>query len=195
MRPSTLPPTLLVLLLCTSVAHAEVYTWVDADGNTHYSDKPPADQSAEQLDLDTETVTTVGGSGLRPGELALLEQIREDDRAARERRLRANELALLAEQRRLAEQERASLAEPPPAGVTYGPVYSYPYAYPLIPRRIHKSKPRFGLNLEYRDDNFRLRGDFHDRGRDHSGPPRRPPHRFKHRDRGVTKGISNTVGQ
>lgn len=30
-----------VLLLALAPAHAEVYKWVDADGNVHYSDSPP----------------------------------------------------------------------------------------------------------------------------------------------------------
>ena len=187
MRPSTL----LVLLVIAGIAHAEVYTWVDADGNTHYSDKPPTNRTAEQLDLDTEYVTTVGSSGLRPGELALLEQIREDNQAAAERRQRTKELALLAEQRRLAEQERAQVAEPLPAAVTYHPVYPYP----LIPRRVHKSKPHFGLSLDYRGDNVRLRGAINDGERRHYGPPRRSAQRFKYRDRGVTKAMSGTSGQ
>jgi len=40
------------LLLAGSAAHAEVYKWIDADGKTQFSDKPPPDQkNVKQLDL------------------------------------------------------------------------------------------------------------------------------------------------
>jgi hypothetical protein len=35
-------PAVLVLTLVSAVATAEVYKWVDADGNVHYGDRPPA---------------------------------------------------------------------------------------------------------------------------------------------------------
>ena len=187
-----------VLLVIAGAAYAEVYTWVDADGNTHYSDKPPADRTAEQLDLETQQVTTVGGSGLRPGEQALLEQIRKDEQAARERRQRERELRALAEERRLAEErERAASTYAPDESVRYRRVYPYP----VIPRRAYRTEPRFGLSLEYRGDNFRLRGAINDDESRHHGPPRRPSHHFKHRnsvkqrDRGVTHGMSGVSGR
>ena len=35
-------PAVLVLTLASAFATAEVYKWVDADGNVHYGDRPPA---------------------------------------------------------------------------------------------------------------------------------------------------------
>jgi Domain of unknown function (DUF4124) len=33
---------MLVLTLASAIASAEVYKWLDADGNVHYGDRPPA---------------------------------------------------------------------------------------------------------------------------------------------------------
>lgn len=44
----------VVLWVCALLAQAEVYKWVDANGQTHFSDQPPADETpAETLKLDT----------------------------------------------------------------------------------------------------------------------------------------------
>ncbi len=41
---------LLLLLVCASVAHAgKLYTWTDANGVVHYSDKPVAGKNAQQF--------------------------------------------------------------------------------------------------------------------------------------------------
>ncbi|MEM7276764.1 MAG: DUF4124 domain-containing protein [Pseudomonadota bacterium] len=40
-----------VLLASYSVASAEVYKWVDADGKTHYSDSPPPKQQTEKVKI------------------------------------------------------------------------------------------------------------------------------------------------
>ncbi len=43
MQPSQLQAVLtLVLVLASTVATAEVYRWIDAHGNVHYGDRPPA---------------------------------------------------------------------------------------------------------------------------------------------------------
>lgn len=44
---------LLVVLLCSATAvHADVYKITDADGNVHYTDTPPADEtSAEKIEI------------------------------------------------------------------------------------------------------------------------------------------------
>lgn len=49
----TVPPTWmlgLLLLSCTAQA-ATVYSWVDANGVTHYTDAPPPGKNAKELDL------------------------------------------------------------------------------------------------------------------------------------------------
>ena len=54
------------LLVSTTSASAEIYKWVDEFGNAHFTDSPPAGQSAEQLELKINTYTAV--------EIAPLEQ-------------------------------------------------------------------------------------------------------------------------
>ncbi|MGB5397025.1 MAG: DUF4124 domain-containing protein [Gammaproteobacteria bacterium] len=51
--------TLVLLLLLTTHAGAEIHKWVDAQGKTHFSDTPPAGQQTEQLELKINTYTAV----------------------------------------------------------------------------------------------------------------------------------------
>lgn len=58
-------PTLLIAVslaaafaFAGTAAHAEVYKWVDADGKTQFSDKPPPNQkNVKQMDLKNTTVS------------------------------------------------------------------------------------------------------------------------------------------
>ena len=47
------------LLLAATIAHAEdaVYTWTDAGGRVHYSNRPPANQPATTVPLNSGTVS------------------------------------------------------------------------------------------------------------------------------------------
>lgn len=45
--------------LLTASGMAQVYKWVDEDGKVHFSDKKPATQSAEELDIKVNTYTRV----------------------------------------------------------------------------------------------------------------------------------------
>ncbi|HEY4372941.1 MAG TPA: DUF4124 domain-containing protein [Burkholderiales bacterium] len=48
----------VALALAGLAAHAEVYRWVDANGKTQFSDKPPPDQkNVKQLDLKNAAVS------------------------------------------------------------------------------------------------------------------------------------------
>lgn len=73
----------LPLCLCATVALADetVYSWVDAEGVTHYSQNPP-DQTrtaVERIELNSETsLSVIGDSELRPAEQEALETILED---------------------------------------------------------------------------------------------------------------------
>ena len=40
---------LLVVLTLGAAAHAEIFKWVDKDGNVHYSDQPPPAQKSEEI--------------------------------------------------------------------------------------------------------------------------------------------------
>lgn len=52
--------SILLLLLCTCTAHlcADIYTWQDADGRTHFGDRPPQESQAKQLKLRINTYTS-----------------------------------------------------------------------------------------------------------------------------------------
>lgn len=53
---------ILALLLLTPLAHAAVYKWKDANGNTIFSDQPPPNQKAEQRDIKANVMQTSGGN-------------------------------------------------------------------------------------------------------------------------------------
>src|SRR5688572_17186667 len=46
---------LFAALLTASWAQAEVFKWIDAQGNIHYSDKQPENQSSEKIDIKPHT--------------------------------------------------------------------------------------------------------------------------------------------
>jgi hypothetical protein len=49
------------LLLITSVdAKQKVYKWVDADGNTHYTDKKPTNQNVDEVNVSNRQPTVIG---------------------------------------------------------------------------------------------------------------------------------------
>jgi glutaredoxin len=50
--------TLLCLLgiLFSGLSQAEIYTWKDAQGRTHFGDRPPPESAPEQLDLEINTI-------------------------------------------------------------------------------------------------------------------------------------------
>lgn len=54
---------LFLLLLAASVAQAELYRWVDADGKVHYSDQPPP-SSAKQVEQRKSTTSKPGEAQL-----------------------------------------------------------------------------------------------------------------------------------
>ncbi|HXH04141.1 MAG TPA: DUF4124 domain-containing protein [Candidatus Competibacteraceae bacterium] len=75
------PKSIIVALgLLAGAAQAEIYTWQDEQGRTHYGDRPPAGAEARQLDIES-GVSTVGGTGLREGEKAMLDELAERDKA------------------------------------------------------------------------------------------------------------------
>jgi glutaredoxin len=46
----------LLAILVSSLSQAEVYTWKDAQGRTHFGDRPPADSTPKQLELKINTI-------------------------------------------------------------------------------------------------------------------------------------------
>jgi hypothetical protein len=57
----------------------EVYTWKDTEGKIHYGDRPPADQPTEKVDMDANSMSTIRGTVVRPGERALLRDLEHGD--------------------------------------------------------------------------------------------------------------------
>lgn len=76
---------LALLLSCTTAAAADIYRWTDAQGRTHYGDRPPA-EGAEKI------VEPPPPSDLSPEEAnAKLDAIRAQREAAAEERAKAKE--------------------------------------------------------------------------------------------------------
>lgn len=61
---------ILPLLLITE-SHAEIYKWVDAEGNVHYGQQRPHDADAQKLDIQQEPTTTFHSGKKEP--------VKEDD--------------------------------------------------------------------------------------------------------------------
>ncbi|MDJ0740822.1 MAG: DUF4124 domain-containing protein [Gammaproteobacteria bacterium] len=49
--PRPHPALLLTVLLVGGAAQADIYRWTDANGQVHYGSRPPADASAEAMDI------------------------------------------------------------------------------------------------------------------------------------------------
>lgn len=95
------------LLVASGIGAAEIKRWVDAEGVVHFGDQaPPAVEVEVQQIRHPEQATS--GSGLRPGELEMLERYEQRGRdleAAKQRSYREYENARLS-----AEQERKQAA-------------------------------------------------------------------------------------
>jgi len=52
-------PVFILLLIASTTVFAEIYKWTDTRGNTHFTDRPPAGEQAEQLELRINTYTAV----------------------------------------------------------------------------------------------------------------------------------------
>jgi glutaredoxin len=48
---------LLLCLLATATASAEIYRWTDSEGRIHYSDKPPKDAQAAQVKIKINSIS------------------------------------------------------------------------------------------------------------------------------------------
>jgi glutaredoxin len=47
---------LLLTLFVSSTTQAEIYTWKDAQGHTHFGDRKPSDSASSQLELEINTI-------------------------------------------------------------------------------------------------------------------------------------------
>ncbi|WP_282298493.1 MULTISPECIES: DUF4124 domain-containing protein [unclassified Stenotrophomonas] len=72
-------PLLCCLLLASASASAQnVYKWKDANGVTQYSEKPPANQKAEQRRMDTRAPVNTAKKADAPAESADCTQSRKN---------------------------------------------------------------------------------------------------------------------
>ncbi len=55
---NTLLGMFILPLLFITESNAEIYKWVDAEGNVHYAQQRPSDANAERLDIQQEPATT-----------------------------------------------------------------------------------------------------------------------------------------
>ena len=155
------PGRWLLLLMLAPPAGAEIYTWTDAAGHTHYADQPPQASSAEVLDLEQAPLSVVGDAALTLEERALLQRL-EAERAAEAARRAA----------RPAPAPSPVVVQPPPAPSETRTVY---LPAPRFRHRPHRFRPDgFGFDLQLGGDDWRLR--LH-RDADVFHPPMRPPHK------------------
>jgi hypothetical protein len=79
--------------LLATATQAQVYKWMDAAGQVHYGDRPPAQVPTEQLEVVPPPADSAA-TGLRSGERQLLQTITtEERRLTRERQAQAREEA------------------------------------------------------------------------------------------------------
>lgn len=148
-------PLYALLVVALLPAHAEpIYSWVDADGITHFSElPPPGPYEAMQLDLppypaasppDDEYFSVINQAARMQAQRLERERLEAQRRQAEAEARRAYAQALAAR------EAAASPAQPPPAsGYLYVPGYPYRDYYP---RRHHRPRPEHRGNYPQRHD-------------------------------------------
>jgi len=112
---------LLVAMLVAMPAWSQIYKWVDENGVTNYTNQPPPNGKAQELDLDSVRLSVIETD--KPEQLAAMAARYEVGSL----RQRVNELEDQLEAQRYASQYAAEYAAGP---VEAGYGYTYPYAYP-----------------------------------------------------------------
>ena len=144
---------LTLTLSLSAAALSEVYKWVDAEGQVHYSDRPPPDvKNAEVVDIPESDIETTPAAPAQPDSSAEeLERIRKlTEELEKDRKAREAERAAQEEQRRresLANQYREQEApgkQEPDVEMYYSYPYPAPYGcHPFAPARC---KPRHSVS-------------------------------------------------
>ena len=121
-----------ILLLLSPLATAQIYKWVDDQGQVRYSDQAP-DAVADVELLAQDRLSYASG----------------EDSAERLAQIRAVADRLSAERKEREAQRQAERALPPPAALqveqpplVYAPEYLYPYYNPHAGRRHHNRYPQ-----------------------------------------------------
>jgi hypothetical protein len=83
------------LVLSAPAAAGDIYKWADEQGRVHFGDKPPVAATVTQVEVKPATGDDrAGGGGLRSGERARLDEIRnQENRMAAEKRDRDERVA------------------------------------------------------------------------------------------------------
>lgn len=86
--------SLILLSILPIFSSASVYKWVDADGNTHFGDRPPANASSREVKVNAPEVNNDASAQERQQRMQDFLSEQQNEREARQ-----------AEQAKLAEQE------------------------------------------------------------------------------------------
>lgn len=70
----------LSTLACTQLAHADIYKWVDEQGQVHYSQQPPQDRPAEQMKTPAPPTIAPGAAREQIDELIESQQAAEQEK-------------------------------------------------------------------------------------------------------------------
>lgn len=129
-----------ILLLCLPGAAwpAEVYSWTDTEGVTHYSETPPADRSDSTL-LELEPVPVVASPAADDYYSVANQAARMEARRLEQERQRAEIQRLRAEARRAAAAAEATARDRADAAAVQ---QQEPHYYPLYPWPPYGHRPR-----------------------------------------------------
>lgn len=96
------------LLLClTFTAHAEIYKWTDADGNTHYSQTPPEDNKTKAENIGDEIDMAAGTASSQPAEAVTKDTAADDEMTAAKKKGEENAV----KHNSFCEQQKAALKQ------------------------------------------------------------------------------------
>ncbi len=141
---------LLLTALLTPVLAGPIYTWVDRDGVTHFSESPPENASTKARQIEVEPVPVVGNTGGDDyysvvQQLERMQKRRLENERAQAEQLKAETAARQAETAAAKAQEQESRDEPVPTIV-------YPVPVPVHPHQRHRQD---GLRDYVRDQHGR----------------------------------------
>lgn len=87
---------LLIPLLTTLPAAADIYQWTDENGKVHYSDKPPRNQPSQNVSHTTKSVNVDSSSGEREKVREIFAPLTEEEKSYNQRQAEEQKEKLLA---------------------------------------------------------------------------------------------------
>jgi hypothetical protein len=142
---------LLLALISTPAFAGPIFTWVDRDGVTHFSESPPENASVKARQIEVEPVPVVGNTGEDDyysvvQQLDRMQKRRLENERAKAEQLQAETAARQADTAAAKAQEQESQDEP-------APTILYPVPVPVHPPQRHRHD---GLRDYVRDQSGRL---------------------------------------